>query len=105
MQVEFERSGGFAGMRLMVSISTDTLPEAEAKELRRLVESAGFFDLPAEINDSAAVADQFVYRVTVDEAGQRHSVKTGESAAPESLRPLLEWLTRAARKGRGGADR
>jgi hypothetical protein len=105
MVIEFERSGGFAGLRLAVTIRSDTLPEAEANELRDLVDAADFFNLPAEMADPGQAADQYSYVVTVESGGQRHTVKTSEAAAPANLKPLLDWLGRAARRAqRGGGS-
>ncbi len=101
LRVQFERSGGFAGLRLAVDLSSDSLPAAEADELRRLVEAARFFELPSEIVGPAKTADQFVYKVTVESADQSHTVTVGESSVPETLRPLIDWLSVAARKRRG----
>jgi hypothetical protein len=100
MRIHFERSGGFAGITLSVTIETDTLPPGDAEELQRLVERAGFFDLPATIADTTPVADQFVYRVTVEADARSHTVETSEGAAPSTLRPLLDWLNRATRRAR-----
>lgn len=49
MKIHFERSGGFAGLRLSHDLDwADHSPE-ERGELDRLVERAQFFDLPAEV--------------------------------------------------------
>ncbi|UCG85756.1 MAG: hypothetical protein JSW71_17830 [Gemmatimonadota bacterium] len=98
MRIHFERTGGFAGLRLTVDIETDTLSQEDQRRLQQLVEEADFFTLPAELRDTSTAKDQFVYRVTVEKAGMRHTVETTESAAGPLLQPLLEWLTRAARR-------
>lgn len=41
MQIEFASSGGFANLSLDYRVDTDTLPEEQAKEVVRLVESSG----------------------------------------------------------------
>lgn len=105
MRISFERSGGLAGMRLTAAIDSDTLTEAEASELKRLVDQAGFFDLsagPGPAGPGGSGADQFVYRVTVETAGRRHTVETTDAAAPPALQPLLAWLNQAARRSRRG---
>ncbi len=98
MRIHFTRSGGFAGLQLSVSVASDTLPEQDVVELRRMIEQADFFVLPAVLGDSAA-ADQFSYKVTVEQAARQHTVEVTEDAAPATLQPLLDWLTRAARRG------
>jgi len=97
MRIHFERTGGFAGLQLAVDITTDTLSQDDQRRLQQLVEEADFFTLPAELRDTSLARDEFVYEVTVEVAGRRHTVATTESAAG-SMQPLLEWLTRAARR-------
>ena len=98
MHIHFERTGGFAGLTLTADIATDTLSRDDQSRLQQLVEDADFFALPAELRDVGTAVDQFVYRVTIEVAGQRHTVETPESAAAPELQALLEWLTRAARR-------
>ena len=97
MRIDFERSGGFAGMLVQVTIDTASLPPAEADKLHKLVESANFFALAAQITPAPGGADQFQYVITVEEGDRLHTVETGDGAAPDSLRPLLRELTILAR--------
>ncbi|NIR45391.1 MAG: hypothetical protein GWN99_13315 [Gemmatimonadetes bacterium] len=99
MRIEFERSGGVAGLRLSLSIDTDTLPEAEAEEIEKLVEASGFFEMP-ERTGTPSGADAFVYRVKVESAERAHTVTTSDIDAPSELSPLLERLERLARRAR-----
>lgn len=99
MRVHFTRTGGFAGLQLDVTIESDTLSQADAQELSRLVEEADFFNLAAALTDTVG-ADEFTYKVTVEKAGQVHTIETDDSAAPPELQPLLDWLARAARRRR-----
>jgi hypothetical protein len=98
MRIHFERSGGFGGLQLAVTIESDTLSQEDQQRLDRLIEEADFFNLPAELRDATSAADQFRYKVSVATADRSHTVETAESAAPPTLQPLLDWLTRAARK-------
>lgn len=100
MRVDWARTGGFAGMRLAATIDSDSLSEREAIRLRELVEAAGFFELPEEMVGPGGGADRFLYALTVEMEGRRHTVHTSEAAAPPGLRSLIRWLTIAARKGR-----
>ena len=47
MRVLFERTGGFAGMRLTATIDTESLSQKDARELTDMVHAAYFLDLPA----------------------------------------------------------
>lgn len=99
MRIDFERSGGFAGMHLRATLDTDELTAEEAQELRRLVEEAGFFGLPAR-TPPAEGADRFAYTITVSEAGRTHTVETSDGSVPDQLQPLLVRLNRAVRRGK-----
>lgn len=100
MRINFERTGGFMGMHLAVEVTTETLPQEEAKELETLVESARFFELPATLPAQAGMSDSFQYKVTVVKGELFHTVQTSEGAAPVELRPLIQHLTDVARTQR-----
>lgn len=97
MHIQFERSGGFAGMRLTATIDSDTLSSDDAATLRGLIHAASFFDLPAKSPKSPSGADRFQYKVMVESADRRHAIEIDESTVPPSLRPLLNWLTEKAK--------
>lgn len=98
MHIQFERSGGFAGMRLTAAIDSATLSPDDAAALRDLIHAASFFDLPAKREKAPSGADRFQYKVTVESADRRHAIEIDESAVPPSLRPLLNWLTEKAKR-------
>ncbi|MCC6615601.1 MAG: hypothetical protein IT320_19160 [Anaerolineae bacterium] len=100
MKIAFERSGGFAGLRLTATIETDDLPPDEAAELVQMVEDARFFDLPGKLRARPGAADEYQYLVTIATDDQRHTVETTDTAAPETLRTLLNRLNALARRRR-----
>ncbi len=89
MQIYFERTGGFMGRRLTTVIDTETLPPEEAAEWQELVEAAGFFELPSQLEETGAAADQFHYRLSVTLDERQHTLEASESALPPALEPLL----------------
>jgi hypothetical protein len=93
MRIEFVRSGGFAGIRLAGNFDTQQLLPEQSSTLDKLVEAAGFFSLPQEIKPPTPAVDRFEYQVTISTGQQTHSVRVSEPAAPENLRPLLDYLT------------
>ncbi len=101
MKIQFERTGGFAGMRVETTIDTQSLPSQEASELQEMVDAAGFFDLPATIAAPTPGADQFQYKVTIEAGGRQHTIETGDAALPDALWPLLRRLTALARSTGG----
>jgi hypothetical protein len=96
MHIEFTRSGGFAGMRLVTSVDTEQLPSEQVLTLDKLISDAGFFELPERLAPAAPAPDRFEYHLTVDSAEKTHSIVVNEAAAPDSLRPLLNYLTTLA---------
>jgi hypothetical protein len=92
MLIHFERTGGFAGLRTAVTLNTDTLPQDEARKLQEMADAAGFFNLPEKFPLPKRGADYFVYRLTVEKDGRKHTVEVSEPAVPAELRPLLQYL-------------
>lgn len=84
-------------MRSAVSIDTENLPSTESERLHRLVEESRFFDLPNTLKSNAPGGDRFQYRVKVEDGERRKEILVDEAAAPETLRPLLDYLTDWAR--------
>jgi hypothetical protein len=100
LQIEFERSGGVAGVALRKSVDAGDLPQPEAEELRNLVERA---DIPALAERSRGPGpgrpDRFQYDLTVTLDDRRYQMTVGEADLPESLRPLVDKLLTLARRG------
>ncbi len=98
MRIQFERSGGFAGIPVTRTIDCEALPAEEERKLRELVESARFFELPAVMLATEPGADRFHYKITVKMDDRIHSIRLDEASLPSALKPLLNWLMAAARK-------
>ena len=84
-------------MRLTCDVVTDALPSEECARVAQLVADGRFFDLPANVEGIEHGADRFEYSISIDAGSGTHSVRVGESALPDSLRPLVTWLTTAVR--------
>ena len=97
MHIKFERTGGFAGMRLAFTTDSDTLPDNEAEVLHDEVSEACFFDLPASIHDPEAGSDRFQYLIKIRDGSREHSIEVGEASVEDSLRPLIQHLEILAR--------
>lgn len=99
MQVErikFERTGGFAGMRLATDLKLDDLPDEQANSIKELLDDLDFNELPEQLQNESG-PDQFTYKITVETKKGKHTVVTGESSAPEKMQELLHLLNRLAR--------
>jgi hypothetical protein len=98
LQIEFERSGGFAGVALRKSVDAGDLPPAEAEELRALVERA----LPELAETSRGPGpgrpDRFQYDLTVALDDRVYRVTLGEAELPDRVRPLVDKLLALARQ-------
>lgn len=98
MRVDFFRTGGDSDMRLTTSLDTTRQFPDEAVKVHKLLDDAGFFDLPSQIgspNDEG-----FQYQITVDSAEHTHTVKVSDAACPTELRPLIDYLSNQATETR-----
>ncbi len=100
MKIYLERTGGFTGIPFNVAIDTDQCEEEERDTLSELVEAAQFYSLPKKISPVGQEPDRFQYRITIEKAGESHTVEAGESAIPDSLQPLVRHLIALGRAKR-----
>jgi hypothetical protein len=104
MQIYFERSGGFAGIRFQTRVDTDELPPHEANPLIEMVSNANFFELPQSLTNSGHSSDRFQYRLTITDGDRSHTVEINGAAVPGDLQPLLQQLTTLARGQKRGSS-
>ena len=97
MQIYFERSGGFMGLRLKTEVDTTELTIEEAQEWERMLTASGFFDLPSSLETDSGV-DRLIYKLTVVTTEKEHTAICTDEDAPEELQPLLRRLTIMARQ-------
>jgi len=91
-KIKFERTGGFAGIRLAADIEMDDLPEDQRKEIHELLDELDFEELTEKLTGEAPVADGFVYSISVVSGKREQKVVAGESALPTDMQPLIEIL-------------
>lgn len=97
-RIKFERTGGFANMRLAADLDMHDLPEEQADTLKELLDDLDFAELPAKLNSDKTMPDQFTYTITVEVGKWRHTVITSDAPEDEKMQELLELLNRIARK-------
>jgi hypothetical protein len=97
-RIKYERTGGFAGIRLAANIEMDKLPDDQKRSLLELLDDLDFEELPENLSGTTNMADGFVYSITIESKKRRHTVVTGESAMPEKMQSLIEMLDRMAKK-------
>ncbi|HSM70014.1 MAG TPA: protealysin inhibitor emfourin [Anaerolineales bacterium] len=106
-KIKFERTGGFAGIRIAAEIEMDDLPDDQKNEILELLDQADFEELAEKSAEymPMSMPDGFVYDITViaceeeevdDE--EEYRLVTGESSLPDDLLPLIEILERIAKK-------
>lgn len=97
-KIKFERTGGFAGIRLAADIEVNTLPEDQKREILDLLDEMDFDELPAKVSGKMPIPDEFVYSVVIEAEAREYKVMAGESALPVDTRPLIEILERTAKR-------
>lgn len=99
MNIEFVRSGGFAGLRLEISLRTEDLPLPEAARLEELIRLAQ--PVLPEAGVSERRPDAYQYRLTIGsgEAPPQTWV-LHEPGVPGEARPLIDHLCEMAKPGR-----
>jgi len=97
MRISFERTGGFAGMKLQRVIDSKDLRPADAKQLAALLKRAHFFELPPELECASPGIDRFHYRLTIEDEEHVRTVEASDASVPEEMRPLIDLLTKLSR--------
>lgn len=97
MQIHYQRTGGFAGLKLSGKIDLEDLEEELAQKIRHLLDESDFFDLPEQLHSDESARDQFNYTITVENKKGRHSV-TFCQPATEELNELADLLFRLMRR-------
>lgn len=97
-RIKFERTGGFANMRLAADLNVNDLPDEQLQTLSELLDDLDFPELPAKLIGDNSMPDQFTYTITVEAEKWQHTVITGDAPEDEKMQELLELLNRLARK-------
>ena len=90
--ISFKRSGGFIGQGMKFDVDLNQLPINDARHITRLIEQAGFFNLPENLIIKFN-PDEYQYQITVDVGVLTHTVRTNDTTMPASLRPLVNELS------------
>jgi hypothetical protein len=97
-RIIFERTGGFAGIRLAADIEVNELPEDEKHEILELLDDMDFDELPEKLSGSTPMPDGFVYSITVISNKKEYKVLADESSVPNDMQPLIEILENMAKR-------
>jgi len=96
-RIKFERTGGFAGMRIAADLELGDLSDEQIRTLVDLLDDLDFAELPENLMSDPSASDQFTYTITVEAEEWQHTVVTGDASANEKMQELLELLNRLAR--------
>jgi hypothetical protein len=96
-RIKFERTGGFAGMKIARDLKLDDLPDEQAHKLLELLDDLDLEELAEELTDAKYMPDQFIYRITVETSKGEYTIVTGDASAPEKMQELFRLLNRLAR--------
>jgi hypothetical protein len=84
-----------------VTVEVDQLDKEGTQELKRLVEAARFFDLPANVGAPArGAADYQHYILTVEESGRRHTVRLLVPVEDPALLDLVQAVRKHVKAAR-----
>jgi hypothetical protein len=96
MRIIFQRTGGFAGARVGLSIDSKSLSPEEAVLLERMARAA-LRSEPASAGPRAG-ADDFQFRIEIQEADGSQVLSFTHSQMTPELSELVDRLTRLARQ-------
>ena len=99
-QIKYERTGGFAGIRLSADFDPNDLPDEQIRPLLDLLDEMGFDELPEQFTGESPMPDQFTYQITVKTTKWEHTVIAGDASAPEQVQELARLLDRIAKTTR-----
>lgn len=97
-RIKFERTGGFANMRIVADLDVRDLPDEQAVTLNELLDALDFPELPAKLTSAESIPDEFTYTITVEADKWQHTITTGDAPEDEKMQELLGLLNRLARK-------
>jgi hypothetical protein len=102
MQIDFATSGGVTNQELTYQADTNTLREEAAKELTRLVESCGLFELQQkDLNPNVTVgrADVISYRLSLSDGNRQTTLWMNDVTACTRLRTPAAGISARACTG------
>ena len=97
-RIKYERTGGFAGIRIATDFKLEELPKEQARQLLELLDEVDFNELPERLMDEEGMADGFTYSITVESKVRKHTVVTSNASTPEKMEELVELLYQIARQ-------
>jgi hypothetical protein len=104
--VRFRQTGGIGGWSSEYVADDTSLTVEEADSVRRFIDEAGFFKLPAEVGNGDPIADGYSYTLFLAHGRRNHTVHTYDGGGPAespALMAFIGWLAERAPDPAGGA--
>ncbi len=92
VRVDVERTGGFGGLVTRRSADTDSLPEADARELAQLVAALDLEALQKAPSPTRTVPDAYQYDIVISTGGDQVTLHAQDPDVPAQLRPLIRFV-------------
>jgi hypothetical protein len=90
MKVSYREAGGVAGLSRGVEVDLESLPPAEARRLRKLVERAGL--QRGSTRGPSGARDLVGYEIVIEDDDGRRVFRFDDATVPESATELLADL-------------
>lgn len=101
MQIYFQRTGGFVGMKMSANMDSRDFSSEDQQQLMHLLQQANFFRLPSRLFSKTPQPDRFQYQLSIrDETLGENTVDVGEEALSPDLKPLVDFLMGQLRRQR-----
>lgn len=93
MKVQFECSGGLAGIHSSVKLDTASMSTDEVKQIKELINTSDFFNIPSESPPpKRGSADYLNYKITIEINETKHTIRTNDVMMPKEIEPLINFL-------------
>jgi hypothetical protein len=100
VEIEFERSGGFAGIVLRSALDTDKLSPEDRQQIESMISKSDFFSLKSDTDTVSAggkrPADYITYKITIRDGDKIQSVQTTDLTRNIKLKGLADYLSKKA---------
>jgi hypothetical protein len=91
MKIRLESRGGVHGRPMVRQMVVDGL-NAEARNLRRMLDDGRFWNGPETLLATAPKAWDFEHKLTVEDGGKTRTVRMHTAAAPAALQKLVRRM-------------
>jgi hypothetical protein len=96
MRVELQTEGGvafFPGLAKPIVLNSSDLPKDQVAQLKQLIDSTRFFELPAASRSlPKGAADMRSYKITVEDGRRRRTVRLTDPIENTNLQALIDFL-------------